>query len=78
MATAHRQRNLAMHNADFLRQRQEHEEQMFEHEQRIQRFKESVTEIMEQEGRDNRALSQALQDAMREIDLAVNKLNGSI
>jgi hypothetical protein len=67
-----------MQNADFWRQVQEHEHQMLEHEQRIQRFKESVTEIMEQEGRDNRALSQALQDAMREIDLAVNKLNGSI
>jgi uncharacterized membrane protein len=78
MATAHQRRSLAMPNADFWRQVREHEQQMFEHEQRIQRFKESVTEIMEQEGRDNRALSQALQDAMREIDLAVNKLNGSI
>jgi uncharacterized membrane protein len=78
MGTAHQRKSLAMQNADFWRQVQEHEQQMLEHEQRIQRFKESVTEIMEQEGRDNRALSQALQDAMREIDLAVNKLNGSI
>jgi predicted nucleic acid-binding Zn-ribbon protein len=62
--------------SDFWRQVQEHEQQMFEHELRIQKFREAVADVMAEEGRANKALSDSLQAAMAEIDKAVNKLGG--
>jgi hypothetical protein len=61
-------------NQDFYRRVQDVEQQMFEHEMRIQHFKSAVSEVMEAEAKGNQALSSALQEAMRQIDIAIEKL----
>lgn len=64
-------------NDDFWHQAQQHEQQMFEFEMRIQQFRASVAEVMEAEGKANKALSEALQACMREIDIQLNKVKGN-
>lgn len=64
-------------NDDFWHQAQQHEQQMFEFEMRMQQFRASVAEVMEAEGRANKALSEALQACMREIDIQLNKVKGN-
>jgi hypothetical protein len=64
-----------MQNDDFWRQVQEHEQQMYEFEMRMQNFKSSVAEVMEAEAKANKALSDALQACLREIDIVLNKVN---
>jgi hypothetical protein len=57
-----------MQNDDFWRQVQEHEQQMYEFELRMQQFRASVAEVMEAEAKVNQALRDALQLCMKEID----------
>jgi hypothetical protein len=61
-------------NQDFWYQAQQQEQQMLEHELRIQQFKASLDEVMQNEAQANQALSSALQEAMRQIDIAIEKL----
>jgi hypothetical protein len=61
-------------NQDFWYQAQQQEQQMLEHELRIQQFKLSLDEVMQNEARANQALSSALQEAIRQIDIAITKL----
>ena len=53
-------------------QAQQHEQQMYEFEMRMQRFRESVEEVMQAEAKANAALREALQTCMREIDKSLN------
>jgi hypothetical protein len=61
-------------NQDFWYQAQQQEQQMLEHELRIQQFKLNLDEVMQNEARANQALSSALQEAIRQIDIAITKL----
>lgn len=71
------QRSEQVMNDDFWHQAQQHEQQMFEFEMRMQQFRASVAEVMEAEGKANKALSEALQACMREIDIQLNKVKGN-
>lgn len=63
-----------MSNDDFWQQVEE--EARYKFEMRMQRLKESATENLEIEGRQNPRLAAALETCLREIEEILNKVNG--
>jgi transposase-like protein len=63
-----------MSNDDFWRQQED--ESRYEFEMRMQRLKESASESLTIDARQNPRLSAALETCLREIEEVLNKVNG--